>query len=550
MQRATPIRSGWLVLVVIAGLAPAAVAGLITDAGVIPSPFSPNADGANDSTAVFYTLSDTSAIVISVADSTLSEILMLWSGWEEPGEHRHWWNGSDQRTVVPDGGYYFLIQAIPQAGGPEDLEIPVRVDTEAPIISDVSAVPNRFTPDGDGVADSVAVSFNVDYTGGGGQVSVLVLDLDGGEVKQLFSSVGAESVVVHWNGIHDSGAESPDALYSVDIEARDPAGNVSRTEVLIDLDLCAPYLGVIYPDSILSEVRVNDTLAIVNGWAYDRAGVTSVELSLDQVDWVEISFSGPDTVWWEHTLACSGCVPGTSDEALSVYVRGHDGVDTADGEGHVNGIVSGSPVLSFLVTFDVAGPYHDESTIKDDDNTYYPGQTVTIWSEWDDDGYDLDVDFSAVDSNFDPEDVSVSDSGTGKYIVSYTISPNAITPVSMARVRIEATDHFERSLADSSVIVVLLPGSGEPSELSLDRNFFNPAEGDVLEMDLGSYSGKVVVEIFNMTGTLVRRLEAEDAQSLTWNGRSDNDQLVASGVYFLKIVTDEGNAVRKVAIVK
>lgn len=550
MQRATPIRSGWLVLAILAGLAQAAMAGLITDAGAIPSPFSPNADGANDSTAVFYTLSDTAAVVVSVADSTHSEILMLWSGWEGPGEHRHWWDGGDQRTVVPDGGYYFLIEAIPQSGGPEDLEIPVTVDTEAPIISDVSAVPNRLTPDGDGVADSVAVSFNVDYTGGGGQVSVLVLDLDDEEVDQLFSSAGAESVLVYWDGTSSDGADSPDGLYSVDIEARDPAGNVSWTEILIDLDLYAPYLDVIFPDSTLTEVRVNDTLAIVNGWAYDRAGVTSVELSLDQVDWVEISFSGPDTVWWEHTLTCTDCIPDSSDGTLAVYVRAHDGVATADGEGHVNSSGSTPPLCSFVVAFDVAGPYHDESTIQDDDNIYYPGQTITIWSEWDDDGYDLEADFSAVDSNFDPEDVSVSDPVAGKYTVSYTISPNAITPVSSARVRIEAVDYFERASADSSVTVILLPGSGEPSELSLSCNFFNPMEGEALEVDLGSYTGQTTIEIFNMAGTLVKRLEAEDAESLMWNGYSDSDQLVASGVYFLKIATDEGNAVRKVAIVK
>jgi flagellar hook assembly protein FlgD len=550
MQRATPIRSGWLAFVILAGLVQAAAAGLISDTGAIPSPFSPNADGVYDSTAVFYTLSDTAAVVVSVADSTLSEILMLWSGWENPGEHRHWWDGSEERAMVPDGDYYFLIQAIPQEGGPEDVEIPVAVDTEAPIISDLSAVPNRFTPDGDGVADSVAVSLEVDYTGGGGQVSVVVRDLQGEEVDELFSSVSAESVLVHWDGISSDGTESPDALYSVDIEARDPAGNVSQTELLIDLDLYAPYLGVIYPDSTLTEVRVNDTLAVVNGWAYDRAGVTGVELSLDQVDWVEISFSGPDTVWWEQTLTCTDCVPDSSDGTLAVYVRGHDGVATADGEGHVNGTGSTPPLLSFVVTFDVAGPSHIESTIQDDDNVYYPGQTITIWSEWDDDGYDVEADFSGVDSNFDPEEVQVSGSATGVYTVIYTVSSNAITPVSAAQVRIEATDHFERSLADSSVTVILLAGSGEPSGLSLDRNFFNPAEGDVLEVNLGSYSGEIVIEIFNMTGSLVRRLEASDAQSLTWNGCNDGGRLVASGVYFLSIVTDEGNAVRKVAVIK
>ena len=98
--------------------------------------------------------------------------------------------------------------------------------------------------------------------------------------------------------------------------------------------------------------------------------------------------------------------------------------------------------------------------------------------------------------------------------------------------------------------VILLPGSGEPSELSLSCNFFNPVEGEALEVDLGSYTGQTTIEIFNMAGTLVKRLEAEDAESLMWSGYSDSDQLVASGVYFLKIATDEGNAVRKVAIVK
>ena len=53
-----------------------------------------------------------------------------------------------------------------------------------------------------------------------------------------------------------------------------------------------------------------------------------------------------------------------------------------------------------------------------------------------------------------------------------------------------------------------------------------------------------------MAGSLVRTLSTSDGTSLSWNGRNADGDLVASGVYFLWIQTDEGDAVRKVAVVK
>lgn len=551
MSRTNPAWPVAAALALVWALAFPAAGDVITDVGVIPSPFSPNADGVFDSTAVYYTLTEQAAIVVSVGDSLSSILTMLWSGWEDAGTHNHWWDGYLGDTLAADGKYHFLLRAIPEISPMEETSFPFVVDTMAPELMSVEVAPSRFSPDGDGVGDSLMISFEAGIEPSD-QVLITVLDAADDPVRQVYSGTGVSSAVLFWDGSDSGGAATDDGLFFVNVETRDAAGNSAESGALVDLDTTPPLLGVNYADSTDTSVRVGAPDAIVTGWAYDRAGVVLVEMSLDQEEWVEVSMGRPDSVSWMAGVSCTSCIPDTLDETLEVFIRAHDGTPTADGEGHVNGPSTAIPVLSFDVIFDVAPPQHVSSTVSGGDDTFEAGETVTITTMWDDTGYDITADFSEVDSEFDPADVGVAETTGGRYSVTYEISEsNTFVPVTGARVLITATDAFARSAADSSVAISVVPPSpGEPEAFGVSVNSFRPMLGESVVISLGPYEGSATVDIYNMAGTLVRTLETRDDPSISWGGENDGGSSVASGAYFLRIQTDGSETIRKVAVIR
>ncbi|MFH1688942.1 MAG: T9SS type A sorting domain-containing protein [Candidatus Eisenbacteria bacterium] len=547
-----PARPVTAVLVLVWALAVPASGGLIFDVGVIPSPFSPNADGVFDSTAVYYSLSERAAIVISVGDSVGSAPWPLWWGWEDEGEHKHWWDGWFGDTLASDGEYRFLVEAIPQSGPYEEADFPFVVDTVAPPLHSVDVAPSRFSPDGDGVGDSLMISFEAGISEPSEQILVTVLDANDEPVRQVYSANGVASAVLFWDGTDGDGAISEDGLFFVSVESRDAAGNLSESGALVDLDTAPPLLGVDYPDSNVTELRFGTSVAELTGWAHDGAGVVGVEMSLDQEDWDEIAVGRPDSVSWAGSVSCASCIPGTLDEILVVFVRAHDGMPTADGEGHVNGPSTSVPVLSFDVIFDVAPPEHVSSTVSGGDVVFEAGETVTITSRWDDTGYGVVADFSHVDSEFDPSDVVVTETTAGRYTVTYEISrANSFVPVVDAPVIITATDSFSRSVSDTTLSVTVLPKTSDgPTGLGVDVNSFRPLLGGEAVISLGLYEGAATVSVYNMAGTLVRTLESQGSDTVIWYGDNDDGGSVASGVYFLRIQTGESESVRKVAVIR
>jgi flagellar hook assembly protein FlgD len=533
-------------------LAGPAAGGIISDVGAIPSPFSPNADGVFDSTAVHYTLSDVAAVSVTVLDSAEVELTTLWSGLEEAGARSHWWDGDLPTGPAPEGAYYFRISAdFTGPGSPEVATCGVTIDKTPPGLTGFDVSPTRFSPDGDGVGDSVSIRTVVHQDDPSDGIVLRVLDAGDEPVRTLFSGAAAGSLLVYWDGTGDGGGTVDDGLYYVVAETRDSAGNTDESGALVDADTAPPWVMPSLPDTTIDQWRVDTTVAELSGWAYDRAGVIGVEFSLDGEEWTALATEGADTAFWSMSLPCSTCVSGSVDETIGVMVRARDGVPTAAGVGHVNTSTSDPAILSFDVVFDVAPPLHESSELKDGVTDYYRGQTITITTQWDAGGYEIDADFSGVDSEFDPSGVQVSPSSTGRYTVSYQISGGStLVPVTNVPVPVSATDYFGRTVTDESVNVNVRAGSAGPSGLSVSANSFNPALGAEVTIGLGVYEGSARVRIYNMAGSLVRTIEVDDASEVVWNGGNDGGDIVASGVYILRIQTDEGEAVRKVAVVK
>lgn len=554
MHHTSPFGAAALGLAAVLAMAAPAAADLVSGVGAIPNPFSPNGDGVYDRTAVHYTLSDSATVAIVIADSTMAELVELWSGEEPAGLRQHFWDGSIGEETVPDGDYYFLIDAIALAGGVDDASFRFTVDTVPPVVSRLDVIPSRFTPDGDGVGDSLSISFELEDPGPADVVTITVFDAGSSPVRSFVFGAGAGSGRVSWDGTDSSGSAQEDGLYFVSLEAVDPAGNSSTDGSLVELDTSPPAIGIDYTDEEAAEIRVEDASALVRGWAYDRAGVAAVEISIDGETWSAAAVTGEDTVRWESEVECSSCVPDTLDETIELQVRARDGAITAGG-GHVNTESTDPPIQSADLIFDVAGPLHVESAVSDEDNVYYSGQTISISSEWDQADYDITADFGGVDSDFDPESVEVEDAGGGVYTITYAISvENTLPPVSDVPVPILAIDEFGREASDASVAVTVLEGAGVATFLSVDRNSFDPTEGEGVTVSFGTYEGDVSISVYNMAGTLVRTIDGTDEDdgeyAAFWNGRNGEGDIVASGVYFMDIETDNGGAIRKIAVIK
>ncbi|MBN2566055.1 MAG: T9SS type A sorting domain-containing protein [Candidatus Eisenbacteria bacterium] len=552
-----PIRRAALAALLLGTLAGPAAAGFIEDVGVIPNPFSPNGDGVFDETALYYTLTDTFLVTITVSGFDGWGPDTLRHAFESEGGHSLWWDGTSGGETVSDGACYFLIVAQPQRATAEEAQATVFVDTAAPAPGIYMVSPSRFSPDGDGVADSLLVSLEFEAPEPTDEVTAFVTETDGTMVRRLYSATGVWQASFHWNGKDHGGSAAPDGLYHVRFGIRDAASNETVSTVLIDLDTAPPYLSADYPDPEVLEFRFDTAEGLVSGRAGDRSGVVAVEYSYDQESWEPAIVARADSVDWSATVHCESCAPGETDETVQIHIRAYDGTPTAEGHGHVNSSTSSNPILTFDAVFDVAPPVHESSTLSGGEGPFTPGQQISISTRWDESSYDVTGDFSMVDSLFDPDNVAVTSQSGGRYTVRYTLSQDMPIPDGERPVIITATDRFAtpsgevvRSVSDTTVYVTVVAPTNEIVGLSIDVNSFNPATGEQVTISIGATQARAKISIFNMRGTLVRTLEGDAVSSLVWDGKNDNGDVAASGVYFLWIQTDGGEATRKVAIVK
>ncbi len=551
MERSFPMGGSAALAVVLLSMAafPAA-ADVITNVGAIPNPFSPNGDGALEETSVYYTLSQGGTVVVTVLDSESQFVRELSRENEGPGGYSHVWNGRLEGAVEPEpnGLYYFEIHAMIED---EVVLAPVVLDTIAPVFRSFTAAPSRFSPDGDGVSDSLFVSFGIESVDATDQVAVAILDTDGGLVAALLSGAGIDTAGVFWDGTPDARDAAPDTFYLASIVARDAALNERRGSVLVDLDTEAPAFDAHYTvvnEETLDVVAFESDGDTLRGWAYDRAGVDSMEISLDDTTWVGLVLTGdpgPAKVEWKGEVECVECAVDVPYETVTVHVRAYDGTPTADGHGH-------TATSSFDVVFDPEGPVWVSSEVTDDDNRYSNGETITISSDWGIAGYDVTADFGLVDSEYEAGSEQVADEADGTYTITYTISDeNTTLTTALVRVPVTASEVLHAVTdTEEGVLVEVVEPAVEPSRIAVDRNSFDPAIGEDVTIDLGSASADATVDVYNMVGTLVRTLDAEGGTSVTWAGDNEDGEIVASGVYFLRIQTDDEDLVRKVAVVK
>jgi hypothetical protein len=93
-----------------------------------------------------------------------------------------------------------------------------------------------------------------------------------------------------------------------------------------------------------------------------------------------------------------------------------------------------------------------------------------------------------------------------------------------------------------------------PSSYTLNQNYPNPFNPSTEISFALSQAGHVRLSVYNVLGQQVRTLIDEDMsagnKSITWDGRSDNGNPAASGIYFYRIQANDFVDTRKMTLLK
>jgi hypothetical protein len=112
----------------------------------------------------------------------------------------------------------------------------------------------------------------------------------------------------------------------------------------------------------------------------------------------------------------------------------------------------------------------------------------------------------------------------------------------------------EVSLAKGSPVIVVTSGAALPKEFALGNNYpnpFNPSTRFTVALPLDA---NVDVAVYNLLGqrlrTLVAGPHAAGEFSVEWDGTSDNGSPMASGIYILRMQSNEFNAAHKMMLMR
>jgi len=181
----------------------------VTIDSIVPNPFSPNGDGMLDSAKIYCTVSDTHTLRVYrfFGDPIVTDWII---GPFSAGSYTYSWGGAG----YPSGTYRTYIFARDTSGVDYlSADSYITIDLQKPFISNVSASPNPFSPDGDGRNDVTHIKFTLSEPCS----MTIVFEGAPADTHTGFYDSGANDFT--WDG-----AGYFDGTYKFTIDARDVAG--------------------------------------------------------------------------------------------------------------------------------------------------------------------------------------------------------------------------------------------------------------------------------------------------------------------------------------
>jgi flagellar hook assembly protein FlgD len=214
----------------------------ISGATIAPDPFSPNGDGQNDAAVLSFEPAEDGSARVSVigGDDTILRRVTGWKAVTTVQQEVEWdgrISSGSGLAAAPEGAATLLLELRDLAGNTARTRVNVTVDQTLRLTS-VSG--DTFSPNGDGVNDSVTLSFRL--TRAADVTATVVRSGSAVRTVQLGRlAVGARTV--DWDGKLDGGGMATSGRYSLEVSA---AGSLGVTGVARDLtaDLRPPKLTV------------------------------------------------------------------------------------------------------------------------------------------------------------------------------------------------------------------------------------------------------------------------------------------------------------------
>lgn len=122
--------------------------------------------------------------------------------------------------------------------------------------------------------------------------------------------------------------------------------------------------------------------------------------------------------------------------------------------------------------------------------------------------------------------------------------------------KVTSTDFSgNESDAAGATTTTSVPERATPTTFALHQNVSNPFNpSTTIQFDVPASGGVVTLRIYDVSGRLVRTLINESQsvgqKSVSWNGRNDAGQQVATGTYFYRLVAPGFEQTRKMVLLK
>ncbi len=490
---------------------------------VRPNPFTPNDDGVRDSTELFFTpLGDSASVLARVrvfrvaGEVLLGEILPPTNVPVDVEQRVPWSPGP-----IADGLYRFDIE-VTEASVTSTGSAYVEADTTAPSITIGALAPNPFDPGPGGSSAHLHVPITVVTSDSSTTTAVLVRR---NAVVQDSLGIVADggTFQLEWDGRTGNGTDAPSNVYEIFADSRDIAGNVSTASRGFTVDRDDPVI------TVVDAIQTTSFPVTIRGTARDDDRVESVAWRVlpDSTFVPADSSSAPaDSASFVVILQDNVPVPGVRE----VEIRARDEV------GH-------DAIATVAVAYDTFLPEPGSITPVDGPGPYGEGDLVRIRTIWNADDLDIEGNFSELDARWVSGLESVVAEGGGSYLVSYMLSRSTDKSSGTKDVRITARRGF---LAGRDTVSVIFAGSTTDTEISIDRNRFDPALGEVATIQAPEMADPIQVEIYNLGGAHVRSLSGTG--QIEWDGRTEEGALAASGTYFLRCTSRSIEQVRRLVV--
>ncbi|MDR0662830.1 MAG: flagellar motor protein MotB, partial [Spirochaetaceae bacterium] len=202
--------------------------------------FSPNGDGDKDTMVLRQTLSTENT---SWRGEIVNKEGGVVRGFDLGGNPAPLlaWNGlSDSGILCPDGNYTYRVLCTDLAGNfGQAVSLPFTLDNSATELI-LSAAPEAFSPNGDGVQDTVRFNLTSKSESGVVLYSLAVTDSEG-RIARTYTGDGGLPPSIVWDGKTDSGAPAPEGSYQARLRTVARNGSVSNVSAgPITLDTTPP----------------------------------------------------------------------------------------------------------------------------------------------------------------------------------------------------------------------------------------------------------------------------------------------------------------------